>query len=132
MKSKLLKLKEKFGKMTSSDWCFVSMYVFGSLAVGYCIAKMDLFGLFLSLSYVIAVDGWRRSVVKGKKIEAVADIALEHNEKLTCINDELKEQFDHQLLISQGLISENKDLKLKLKNAKMENSRIRKGGKKNE
>ena len=40
----------------------------------------------------------------------------------------LTDRYNEELSIAQGLISENKDLKLKLKNAKMENTRIKKGG----
>ena len=58
---------------------------------------------------------------------------MKNNNELITINKELSTKNQEQSNLIGGIISENKDLKLKLKNAKMEASRLRnKGGKKNE
>ena len=58
---------------------------------------------------------------------------MKNNNELITINKELSTKNQEQSNLIGGIISENKDLKLKLKNAKMEASRLRNnGGKKNE
>ena len=128
MKSKLLKLKE----LTLGDVCFVLMYVGGGLSVLNSVARNDWSHLLCGCALILAVIGWSIEKRKTSNFLSAFDALCENNDKLSEINKDLSDKYKQELQIAQGLISENKELKLKLKSAKMENSRIRKGGKGNE
>lgn len=66
------------------------------------------------------------------KVLSSCDVICRSNDELITVNKELSDKYKQELSIAQGLISENKDLKMKLKNERIENSRIRKGGNRNE
>lgn len=128
MKSKLLKLKEK----TALYWCFVFMYAFGLASVAYSLCVRDCLHLAVTMSYMLAVCGWSTTRNMLKKVTVSYDDVSGRNDKLIAINKELSDRYNEELSIAQGLISENKDLKKKLKNARMENSRFKNGGKRHE
>lgn len=128
MKSKLLKLKE----LTLGDMCFVLMYVGGSLSILNSATRNDWSHLLCGCAFILAVIGWSIEKRKTSNFLSAFDAISENHDKLIEINKELSDKYKQELQIVQGLISENKDLKVKLKSAKMENSRIRKGGKGNE
>ena len=111
---------------------FYLMYAFGCLSIGYNAGMHDWAHSLTSLAFVLAVYGWRRSYSGFTKVLSSCDVICKSNDELITVNKELSDKYKEELSIVQGLISENKDLKLKLKNAKMENSRIRKGGSRNE
>lgn len=128
MKSKLLKLKE----MTAMDWVFVSMYAVGMVSIVHAVCARDWPDCLVSILYMLAVYGWSVTYKRMRNVTVSYDAVSESNDKLIVINKELTDRYNEELSLAQGLISENKELKMKLKNAKMENSRIRKGGKTHE
>lgn len=129
MKSKLLKLKQ----MICNSWPFIAMYVAGGVSLFIGGYRHSIFESLLALAYVLTALGWHKEKTKSKKFASIAEGVMETNDKLITINKELSDNNKEQSGLIGGLISENKDLKLKLKNAKMEASRLRKkGGKNNE
>lgn len=125
MKSKLLKLKDK----TAKEWCFIFCMLVCITATCYAL----VIGKYIEASFAIAVLCWYKAVKELKVLRAIIDDLSKTNDVLIVNNKEMSDRYNEQLSVSQGLISENKELKLKLKNAKMEASRLRKnGGKKHE
>lgn len=129
MKSKLLK---KLKKISSKEVSFFLMYVFGCLSIGYNVGVHDWPHSLSSLAFVIAVLCWQRTSNVLTKVLSSCDVICRSNDELITVNKELSDKYKQELSIAQGLISENKDLKMKLKNERIENSRIRKGGNRNE
>ena len=99
MKSKLLKLKEK----TAKEWCFFFCKSVCIAAACYAIVV----GKYVEASFALAVLGWYNAVKELKVARACIDDASKANDRLIVIN---------------------KELKFKLKNAKMEASRLRNKG----
>lgn len=125
MKSKLLKLKEK----TAKEWCFFFCKSVCMAAACYAIVV----GKYIEASFALAVLGWYNAAKELKVARAVIDDVSKANDRLIVVNKELNDLYNDELSLAQGLISENKDLKFKLKNAKMEASRLRnKGGNRHE
>lgn len=119
--------------MFDSYWPFIAMYVAGGVSIFAGICRHDMVECCLSVAYVLAAIGWQVERKKKEKALFIANGVMKNNDELMQINKELStKNHEHTNLIG-GLISENKELKLKLKNAKMEASRLRgKGGKKDE
>lgn len=126
--SKLFKFKGAWLKEAG----FYLMYVFGSLSIGYNAGMNDWAHCLTSVAFVLTAYGWRRTYLGLTKVLSACDCICNTNDELIVMNKELSDKYKQELSIAQGLISENKDLKLKLKNARMENSRIRKGGSRHE
>lgn len=129
MKSKLFKFKVDWLKEAS----FYLMYVAGLMSIGYNAVMHDFAHCLSSLSFVLAAYGWMVEHRLFKNAMSACDSISNANNELIITNKSLNDEYKQEVSIVQGLISENKELKLKLKNAKMENSRLRKkGGNKNE
>lgn len=129
MKSKLLKLKQMF----CNNWPFIAMYVAGGVSLFIGCYRHSLVESLLALAYVLTALGWHKEKKKSMTFSSIVDGVMENNDVLITINKELSTKNQEQSNLISGIISENKDLKLKLKNAKMEASRLRnKGGKKDE
>lgn len=125
MKSKLLKLKQMF----YNYWTFVGMYVTGGVSMFLGVYRHSLAEVLLAASFILSVIGWhmerRRSMKYLSSVKAVSELIKNNNE--------LHEQTKLQHNLIAGLVSERNDLKLKLKNAKMESARLRNnGGRKDE
>lgn len=125
MKSKLLKLKQMF----YNYWTFVGMYVTGGVSMFLGVYRHSLGEVLLAASFILSVIGWhmerRRSMKYLSSVKAVSELIKNNNE--------LYEQTKLQHNLIAGLVSERNDLKLKLKNAKMESARLRNnGGRKDE
>ncbi len=129
MKSKLFK---KLKELSLKEVSFFMMYAVGSFSIGHNAAVCDWPHCLSSCAFMLAVLGWQMTSHRLVRVLSSVDVICKSNEELITVNKELSEKYKQELLIAQGLISENKDLKLKLKNVKIENSRIRKGGSKNE
>lgn len=129
MKSKLLKLKQ----MICNSWPFITMYAVGGVSLFIGGYRHSLIESLLALAYVLTALGWHKEKNKSITLASIVDGVMKNNDELITINKELSTKNQEQSNLIGGIISENKDLKLKLKNAKMEASRLRnKGGKKNE
>lgn len=129
MKSKLLKLKE----LTLGDMFFVLMYVGGILSILNSATRNDWSHLLCGCSFILAVIGWSIEKRKTSNFLSAFDAISENNDVLIKNNKELYEKNQEQQNLIEGLISDTKDLKLKLKNAKMESARLRnKGGRRDE
>lgn len=122
--SKLFKFKGAWLKEAG----FYLMYVFGSLSIGYNAGTHDWPHCLSSLAFVLATYGWMRTHRLFKNALTACDTICDANDELITLNKELNDKYKKEMSLVQGLISENKELKFKLKNARMENSRIRKGG----
>ena len=125
MKSKLLKLKQMF----YNYWTFVGMYVTGGVSMFLGVYRHSLAEVLLAASFILSVIGWhmerRRSMKYLSSVKAVSELIKNNNE----LHEQTK--LHHNLIA--GLVSERNDLKLKLKNAKMESARLRNnGGRKDE
>lgn len=129
MKSKLLKLKQMF----CNYWPFISMYVAGGVSLFIGGYRHSLIESLLALAYILTALGWHKEKKKSMTLASIVDGVMKNNDELITINKELSTKNQEQSDLIGGIISENKDLKLKLKNAKMEASRLRnKGGNKHE
>ena len=129
MKSKLLKLKQMFSKY----WPFIVMYMAGCIFLFIGVWRHSFVEFVLSIAYLCSAIGWHLEKMRSVKLTSISDGVMENNDKLITINKELSDKNKEQFDLIRGLISENKDLKFKLKNAKMETSRLRKkGGNNNE
>lgn len=126
--SKLFKFKGAWLKEAG----FYLMYVAGCMSIGYNAGTHDWPHCLSSLAFVLAAYGWRRTYLGLTKVLSACDCICNTNDELIVMNKELSDKYKQELLIAQGFISENKELKFKLKNARMENSRIRKGGSRHE
>lgn len=129
MKSKLLKLKQ----MICNSWSFILMYAVGGVSLFIGGYRHSLIESLLALAYVLTALGWHTERKKKEHALSIIDGVMKNNDELMTIYNKLSDSYKEQQNLVGGLISENKDLKLKLKNAKMEASRLRsKGGKKDE
>lgn len=129
MKSKLLKLKQ----MICNSWPFITMYAVGGVSLFIGGYRHSLIESLLALAYVLTALGWHKEKNKSMKFASIVDGVMKNNDELMTIYNKLSDSYKEQQNLISGIISENKDLKLKLKNAKMEASRLRnKGGKKDE
>lgn len=129
MKSKLLKLKQMF----CNYWSFMTMYVAGGVLLFLGVYRHSLVEVIIATSFVLSAFGWHMEKRRSMNYLSTLESVSENNDVLIKNNKELYEKNQEQQNLIEGLISDTKDLKLKLKNSKMESARLRnKGGRRDE
>lgn len=119
--------------MFCNYWPFILMYAAGGVSLFIGGYRHSLIESLLAVVYVLTALGWHTERKKKEHALSIIDGVMKNNDELMTIYNKLSDSYKEQQNLIGGLISENKDLKLKLKNAKMEASRLRsKGGKKDE
>lgn len=116
--------------MLCNYWSFMTMCVAVGVLLFLGVYRHSLVEVIIATSFVLSAFGWhmekRRSMNYLSTLESVNDVLIKNNK-------ELYEKNQEQQNLIEGLISDTKDLKLKLKNSKMESARLRnKGGRRDE
>lgn len=115
MKSKLLKLRN----MKMIDWVCVPIYIALLSAAIYNAIAHDIRMTGVILCYFALFLSWNKERSKKEQLEDATEM--------------LTKQYEESQVLVRGLIAQNNELKEKLKNTKMQLSRIKKnGGKKDE
>lgn len=105
--------------MKMIDWVCVPIYIAILLGAIHSVVAHDIGKAFSSICYLLLFYAWNKERTRKEQLEDATEM--------------LTKQYEESQVLVRGLIAQNNELKEKLKNTKMQLSRIKKnGGKKDE